>query len=110
MNPSNESSSNSESNLEEAIAEYLDRVDAGTAFEVEAWLARHESIRGELQEFLDTEREFGAAFSPKPPSQPRDLDETWSCQRPLLANRLRTVAYLSVPTAQVIVLKLVPIS
>lgn len=77
MNPSNESSSNSESNLEEAIAEYLDRVDAGTAFEVEAWLARHESIRGELQEFLDTEREFGAAFSPKPPSQPRDLDETW---------------------------------
>ncbi|MCU0714331.1 MAG: hypothetical protein MUC43_19935, partial [Pirellula sp.] len=65
MSQSGESSQPAD-DLEKAIAEYLERIDQGAAFDVEDWLARYGSIRSELQEFLDTEREFDAAFPSKP--------------------------------------------
>ncbi|MFN7844163.1 MAG: protein kinase domain-containing protein [Pirellula sp.] len=77
MSQLNESTSDSEDDLEKAIAEYLERVDEGAAFDVEEWLGRHAPIRGELEEFLETEREFDAAFPSKASNGAGALDETW---------------------------------
>lgn len=77
MSKSSESSPPPADDLEKAIAEYLERIDQGAAFDVEDWLTRYGSIRSELQEFLDTEREFDAAFPSKPVNHRGQLDETW---------------------------------
>lgn len=77
MSQLDESSSEPEDALEKAIAEYLEKVDGGAAFDVEEWLGRHAAIRKELEEFLETEREFDAAFPSKPSFPTGALDETW---------------------------------
>lgn len=77
---SDNSAGNSSEQLERAIAEYLDLIDQGAVFDVEAWLASHQSIRSQLQEFLETEREFDSAFPPRNAPSVGSLDET--CEMP----------------------------
>lgn len=97
MSQSGESSSESEDALEKAIAEYLERVDEGSAFDREEWLGRHSLIRAELEEFLETEREFDAAFPSKSLNNPEALDETWEMPASSVEMPASTSSKLSKP-------------
>ncbi|MBL8815358.1 MAG: protein kinase [Planctomyces sp.] len=60
MSPSQNSSGERQTRIDEAIAEYLERVDAGEPWDRETWLSRHNDIRPELLDFLATEAALNA--------------------------------------------------
>jgi serine/threonine protein kinase len=48
--------------IDDAIAEYLDAIDNNAPLDEQIWLERHPSIREELVEFLESERDIGSAL------------------------------------------------
>ncbi len=48
--------------IDDAIAEYLGAIDTNAPLDEQLWLERHPSIREELVEFLESERDIGSAL------------------------------------------------
>lgn len=62
--------------VEQAIAEYLEAIDNRIPLDEQDWLKRHASIRAELIEFLESEKEFGEAFPSNSSTSESILDAT----------------------------------
>jgi eukaryotic-like serine/threonine-protein kinase len=66
--------------IDDAIAEYLGAIDTKAPLDEQLWLERHSSIREELVEFLEGERDIGSALAgqldQESPASDKALEDT----------------------------------
>ena len=65
MNPSRHPSPPDESELDAAVADYLERVDRGDTVDPQAWLARYPALAEPLHEFIATSQMVERFVAPR---------------------------------------------